>query len=189
MNLATIDVGTNTALLLVARVGPDGAVEALDERAEITRLGRGIGGDGALGAEGIERTLTALRGYAAIAHRHGATITAVGTEALRRAPNAAAFLAPAAEILGVPIEVIDGGREAALTFRAVTAAFPDALAAELVVVDIGGGSTEIVIASAGQVKFKVSLPLGSVRFTERFIRHDPPEAAEAAAIAQTVDGA
>jgi exopolyphosphatase/guanosine-5'-triphosphate,3'-diphosphate pyrophosphatase len=189
MNLATIDVGTNTTLLLVARIGPDGSIEALDERAEITRLGRGIGGDGALGAQGIERTLATLRAYAAIARREGAKIAAVGTEALRRAPNAAAFLGPAAEILGAPIEVIDGGREAALTFRAVAAAFPDLLAGPLVVVDIGGGSTEIVIASGGVVTLKVSLPLGSVRFTERFIHHDPPLPAETAAIVQAIDGA
>jgi exopolyphosphatase/guanosine-5'-triphosphate,3'-diphosphate pyrophosphatase len=186
MNLATIDVGTNTALLLVARIGRQGAIEVLDERAEITRLGRGIGGDGALGAEGIARTLGALRGYVAIAARHGARIAVVGTEALRRAPNAAAFLEPAEEILGVPIEVIDGAREASLTFRAVAAAFPD-LTGQRVVIDIGGGSTEIVIASGGEVTFKVSLPLGSVRFTERYIHHDPPQAAETAAIAEAID--
>jgi exopolyphosphatase/guanosine-5'-triphosphate,3'-diphosphate pyrophosphatase len=189
MNVAAIDVGTNTALLLVARVGADGKIEALAERAEITRLGRGIGGDGALGAEGIARTLEALRGYTQIARGHGAKIAAVGTEALRRAPNAAAFLGPAAEILGVPIEVIDGAREAALTFRAVAAAFPDALAGDLVVLDIGGGSTEIVIATGGLVRFKVSLPLGSVRFTEKFIRHDPPQAGEIAAVREAVDQA
>jgi exopolyphosphatase/guanosine-5'-triphosphate,3'-diphosphate pyrophosphatase len=189
VNVAAIDVGTNTALLLVARVGADGKIETLAERAEITRLGRGIGGDGALGAEGIARTLEALRGYAEIARGHGAKIAAVGTEALRRAPNAAAFLGPAAEILGAPIEVIDGAREAALTFRAVAAAFPDALAGDLVVLDIGGGSTEIVIASGGVVRFKVSLPLGSVRFTEKFIRHDPPQADEIAAVREAVDHA
>lgn len=189
MNLAAIDVGTNTALLLVARVGADGKIETLAERAEITRLGRGIGGDGALGAEGIARTLAALRGYAEIARGHGAKIAAVGTEALRRAPNAAAFLGPAAEILGAPIEVIDGAREAALTFRAVAAAFPDALAGHLVVLDVGGGSTEIVIASGGVVRFEVSLPLGSVRFTEKFIRHDPPQADEIAAVRAAVDHA
>jgi exopolyphosphatase/guanosine-5'-triphosphate,3'-diphosphate pyrophosphatase len=187
--LATIDVGTNTTLLLVARVQPDGTIEVLDERAEITRLGRGIGGDGALGAEGIARTLAALRGYAAIARRHQATIAAVGTEALRRAPNAGAFLEPAADILGVPVEVIDGAREAALTFRAVAAAFPDLLTGALVVVDIGGGSTEIVIATDGRVKLGVSLPLGSVRLTERFIRHDPPGPAEMGAIVRAIDGA
>jgi exopolyphosphatase/guanosine-5'-triphosphate,3'-diphosphate pyrophosphatase len=189
MNLATLDIGTNTTLLLVARVTPAGALERIEERAEITRLGRGIGAGGALGEEGIARTLGALRDYATIARRHEARIAAVGTEALRRAPNAGDFLDPAAEILGVPVEVIDGPREAALTFRAVTEAFPDALTGALVVVDIGGGSTEIVIAVRGTVKFNVSLPLGSVRLTERFIRHDPPRPDEVAALTAEIDAA
>jgi len=187
MNLATIDIGTNTTLLLVARSGP--AVEVLEERAEITRLGRGIGRQGALDGEAIARTLAVLRDFAAVARRHGARIAAVGTEALRRASNAAAFLGPAAEILGTEIEVIDGEREAALTFRAVVASFPDLRAGPLVVVDIGGGSTEIVLASGDDVQFRTSLPLGSVRLTEAFIRHDPPTAAEQEAIAQAVDTA
>ncbi len=189
MNLATIDIGTNTTLLLVARVGPDGALELVDERAEITRLGRGIGAGGALGAEGIARTLAALREFTAVARRHDARIAAIGTEALRRAPNAAEFLEPAAEILGTPLEVIDGAREAALTFRAVADAFPAALAGALTVVDIGGGSTEIVIARKGLVTFNVSLPLGSVRLTERFIQHDPPRLEEIAGITAAVDAA
>jgi len=121
-NLATIDIGTNTTLLLVARGEP--RIEAIAERAEITRLGRGIGRDGRLGADGIARTLAVLRDYAAIAHAHGARIAAIGTEALRRAPNAREFLDTAAEILGGPVEVIDGKREAALTFKAVAASFP-----------------------------------------------------------------
>ncbi|HVV51876.1 MAG TPA: Ppx/GppA family phosphatase [Polyangia bacterium] len=189
MNLATIDIGTNTTLLLVARVTPDGRPERLDERAEITRLGRGIGAGGALGAEGIARTLAALREFAALAARHQATIAAVGTEALRRAPNAAAFLDPAAAILGAPVEVIDGAREAALTYRAVAEAFPETLGGALTVVDIGGGSTEIVVATRGIVKFNTSLPLGSVRLTERFVRHDPPRPDEIAALTAAVDAA
>ena len=189
MNLATVDIGTNTTLLLVAKVSPGGAVELVEERAEITRLGRGIGAGGALGAEGIARTLATLREYAEVARRHQAKIAAIGTEALRRAPNAAAFLDPAAEILGSPIEVIDGAREAALTFRAVADAFPAALTGALTVIDIGGGSTEIVIATGGAVTFNVSLPLGSVRLTERFIHHDPPRVEEIAAIAAAVDAA
>ena len=108
---------------------------------------------------------------------------------MRRAPNSAAFLEPAAEILGTPIEVIDGAREAALTFRAVADAFPAALAGALTVVDIGGGSTEIVIAAGGEVTFNVSLPLGSVRLTERFVHHDPPRLDEIAAITAAVDAA
>jgi exopolyphosphatase/guanosine-5'-triphosphate,3'-diphosphate pyrophosphatase len=187
MNLATIDVGTNTTLLLVARATPE--VEVLADRAEITRLGRGIGRTGALDPEAIARTLAVLRDYAALAQAHGARIAAVGTEALRRAPNAAAFLGPAAEILGTEVEVIDGEREAALTFRAVAASFADVGAGRLIVVDIGGGSTEIVLATDGRVEFRVSLPLGSVRLTEAHVHHDPPSAAEHAAIADAIDAA
>jgi exopolyphosphatase / guanosine-5'-triphosphate,3'-diphosphate pyrophosphatase len=187
MNLATIDVGTNTTLLLVARVHP--TVEVLEERAEITRLGRGIGRDGALDAEAIARTLAVLREFALIARRHGARIAAVGTEALRRAANAAAFLGPAAEILGTEIEVIDGEREASLTFAAVITSFPDAATGPLAVVDIGGGSTEIVLATDGKARFRTSLPLGSVRLTEAFVHHDPPTAAERTSVAGAVDAA
>jgi exopolyphosphatase/guanosine-5'-triphosphate,3'-diphosphate pyrophosphatase len=188
MTLATIDIGTNTTLLLVASTrGSDVAV--LEERAEITRLGRGIGRNGALDVEAIARTLAVLQEFAAAARRHDARIAVIGTEALRRAPNAAAFLAPAAEILGTPVEVIDGEREAALTFRAVVASFPDLRTGPLAVVDIGGGSTEIVLADSGQVGFRTSLPLGSVRMTEAFIHSDPATAAEQAAIAGAIDSA
>jgi exopolyphosphatase/guanosine-5'-triphosphate,3'-diphosphate pyrophosphatase len=188
VNLATIDVGTNTTLLLVARVAP--VVEALEERAEVTRLGRGIGHGGALGAEGIARTLAVLREYAAAARSHRARIAAVGTEALRRAPNASAFLDPAREILGAPVEVIDGEREAALTFRAVTASFPEATArGPLTVVDIGGGSTEVIVSDRGALRFRTSLPIGSVRLTERHIHHDPPAPDEVAAVEREVDAA
>jgi exopolyphosphatase/guanosine-5'-triphosphate,3'-diphosphate pyrophosphatase len=187
---ATIDVGTNTTLLLVARAEPSGPIEVLENRAEITRLGRGIGAGGALGAEGITRTLDVLRGYAALARQHGARIAAVGTEALRRAPNGEAFLGPAAAILGVPVEVIAGAREAALTFRSAAASFPDAAkAGAMIVVDIGGGSTEIVVSERGDVTWSRSLPLGSVRLTEAHVRHDPPEAGELDAITREIDAA
>ncbi len=188
MTLATIDIGTNTTLLLVASShGP--AVTVLEERAEITRLGRGIGRSGALDVEAIARTLDVLRDFAAAARRHDARIAAIGTEALRRAPNAAAFLDPAAAILGTEVEVIDGEREAALTFRAVVASFPDLRTGPLAVVDIGGGSTEIVLADSGQVGFRTSLPLGSVRLTEAFIHNDPATTAEREAIAGAIDSA
>jgi exopolyphosphatase/guanosine-5'-triphosphate,3'-diphosphate pyrophosphatase len=188
MRLATIDVGTNTTLLLVAEAR-GGQIEVLAEGAEITRLGRGIGGDGRLGREGIERTLAVLRDYAALARRHGAGIAAVGTEALRRAPNAAEFLEPAAEILGAPVEVIDGEREAALSYRAAASSFPEAAAGAMAVVDIGGGSTEIIVSRAGAIVFRRSLPLGSVRLTERHVRHDPADAAECAALDAEVTAA
>ncbi len=184
--LATVDIGTNTTLLLVAEV--DGtAVRVLEERAEITRLGRGIGADGGLGADGVARTLAVLADYAALASRSGATIHAIGTEALRRAPNAGDFLDPARAILGAPVEVIDGEREAALSFLAALRSFPDLAERTAVVVDIGGGSTEIIIAHGGRVAFRRSLPVGSVRLTERHIAHDPAEAVELAALQAELD--
>jgi len=181
LRLATIDVGTNTTLLLVGEVAGDG-VRVLAERAEITRLGRGIGADGGLGAAGLEHTLAVLSEYAAIARAHGAAIHAIGTEALRRAPNADEFLAPAARILGAAVEVIDGEHEAALTFLAAARSFAEVATGTAVVVDIGGGSTEIIVAQAGRIDCRRSLPLGSVRLTERHIRNDPALPAELAAI-------
>lgn len=194
--IAAIDVGTNTTLLLLARPRQGGAPagggepEVLAEGAEITRLGRGIGqgGDGRLGREGIERTLAVLGRYAALAAEHDAAVAAIGTEALRRAPNADEFLIPAARVLGAPVEVITGEREAALTFLAVARSFPVEIAAgRVAVVDIGGGSTEIVVADRGAIAFRDSLPLGSVRLHETFIAGDPPRAEEAAALERHVE--
>ena len=185
--IATIDIGTNTTLLLVAEMNR-GTISVLEDRAEITRLGRGIGKDGGLGQEGIDRTLAALSGYAVLARVHEAPIFAIGTEALRWAPNAAAFLCRAAALLDTPVEVIDGEREAALTFLAAKQSFPEAAAQTMVVVDIGGGSTEIVVARRGVVDSCRSLPLGSVRLTERHIHHDPALAHEVEAVRAEVVG-
>lgn len=186
---ATVDVGTNTTLLLVVEVSDDGQLTVIEERAEITRLGRGIGAEGRLGPTGVAATLAVLREYAAAAQRHDAKVIAVGTEALRRAPNAADFLEPATSALGAPVQVIDGDREAALTFLAAVRSFPDHAAGDVAVVDIGGGSTEIIFARAGAISFRRSLPLGSVRLTERHIRHDPALPEELAALRAEVDGA
>jgi exopolyphosphatase / guanosine-5'-triphosphate,3'-diphosphate pyrophosphatase len=185
--VAAIDVGTNTTLMLVARPRAGADPEVLVDLAEITRLGRGIGGDGRLSEEAIARTVAVLGRFAAVARQHDAAIHAIGTEALRRAPNATEFLAPARAVLGVPVEVIDGEQEAALTFRAVAESFPAEIASgQVMVIDIGGGSTEIIVAEAGDVTFRRSLPLGSVRLHERHVRSDPPLASEAEAIEREV---
>ena len=181
MRLATVDIGTNTTLLLVAETS-GGEVRVLAEHAEITRLGRGIGSDGGLGRPGIERTLAVLTDYAALARAQGATLYAIGTEALRRAPNARDFLEPAGQVLGAPVEVIDGDREAALTFLSAERSFPEAAQGTTVVLDIGGGSTEIIVARAGGMEFRRSLPVGSVRLTEKHIRSDPATSAEIASV-------
>jgi exopolyphosphatase/guanosine-5'-triphosphate,3'-diphosphate pyrophosphatase len=209
--IATIDIGTNTTLLLIAEAS-GGTITVLEDRAEITRLGRGIGltwepsegsqtlprwyaageagglptrGRG-LAQEGIDRTLAVLSGYAVLARVHEAPIFAIGTEALRRAPNAADFLCRAAALLDTPVEVISGEREAALTFLAAKLSFPEAASHTMVVVDIGGGSTEVIVARQGTVDFCRSLPVGSVRLTERHILHDPALAHEMEAVRDEV---
>jgi exopolyphosphatase / guanosine-5'-triphosphate,3'-diphosphate pyrophosphatase len=185
--LATIDIGTNTTLLLIAEA-QDGKISVIEERAEITRLGRGIGSDGRLGQEGIDRTLSVLSGYAVLARVHEAPIFAIGTEALRRAPNAADFLGRAGAILDTPVEVITGEREAALTFLSARTCFPEVAEKTMVVIDIGGGSTEIIIARHGAIDYCGSLPIGSVRLTERHVRHDPALTAEVSAVAADIAG-
>ncbi|MDZ4695130.1 MAG: Ppx/GppA phosphatase family protein [Deltaproteobacteria bacterium] len=186
--IAAIDIGTNTTLLLIASV--DGqAVNVLYEQAEITRLGRGIGNRGDLQAENIERTLNALRGFADIARRHGARIVAVGTEGLRRATNSDHFLVPAERILGTAVEVIPGDREAELVFAATVRSFPDEARGAICVIDIGGGSTEFILATAGNVVFRRSLPLGSVRLHEQFLHDDPPSGAQCEALVTAVQNA
>lgn len=165
--LAAIDVGTNTALLTIARVDEHGSLEILEQRALITRLGRGVDAEGRLDKERIHRALEALGELRTAADRHGADVVAVGTSALRDARNAKDFLQPAARVLGAPVEVISGEREAALTFAGALHGLPELPGKRACVVDIGGGSTEIVCGSHGKLDASVSLNIGSVRLHER----------------------
>src|SRR5262249_46639170 len=118
---------------------------------------------GALDPAAIERALDCLRKYAAEAS--GAAIAAVGTQALREARNANDFLEPARAILGASVEIISGEREALLAWRPVAESFPELRHA--IVMDVGGGSTEFVVARGGAVERKVSVRIGSVRMFER----------------------
>ncbi len=178
---AVIDVGTNTSLLLLARRAPGGALEVAEDRATITRLGEGVAATGALSSVAIERTLDALRAYRRAADKAGATIQAVTTEGVRLARNPDDFLIPASAILGVPVEVISGAKEARLSYLSVARETPGT--GSLRVVDIGGASTEVVIGEGLRVLSAVSHRIGSVRLTERFIvSGDRPVVAEIAAI-------
>jgi exopolyphosphatase/guanosine-5'-triphosphate,3'-diphosphate pyrophosphatase len=135
-----------------------------------------VDGAGALGPAAIERALAVLREYRGVMDRHHVRVARmVGTSALRDASNRASFCEPAAGIVGVPLELLSGEEEAALSFRGATAGLGTGTARWLVA-DIGGGSTELV-AGPGPVRGR-SLQLGCVRVTERFLRHDPPAPAE-----------
>lgn len=179
---ATIDVGTNSVLLLVAERGPDGRFTPVAERAEITRLGQGVDQARRLAPEAMERTAAAVAAFAAEARALGAeAVVATATSAARDAANGADFVALVRSGAGVDLEVISGDDEARLSFASAFADFGGR--GPLVVLDIGGGSTEFIFGdAAGAVRFRRSFDVGSVRLTERLLRGDPPGADELTAL-------
>ncbi|HUB07666.1 MAG TPA: Ppx/GppA phosphatase family protein [Myxococcales bacterium] len=186
MRVAAIDVGTNSVLLTVAERQADGLAPAL-ERAEITRLGRGVDASGRLSDDGIARTLEVLRDYAADARRLGAErIACVATSAARDAANGASFLEQV-RALGLEPQIIGGEREAQLSFLAARRDFGRA-DEPLAVLDVGGGSTEITYGR-GAPEFRTSLDVGSVRLFERLVRQDPPSHEERLAVRAAIDAA
>ncbi|MCC6747445.1 MAG: Ppx/GppA family phosphatase [Deltaproteobacteria bacterium] len=183
---AAIDIGTNSVLLLVAERGPGGPLRAVREEVRITRLGQGVDRTGSLAPEAIARTLASVGDYARILDELGVERrAALGTAALRDAQNGAAFLGPAQRVLGCEVEVISGEREASLVLSAVRSAF-GGLPDRTLVLDVGGGSTELILAEADRLLDLTSLQLGSVRLTERHVRHDPPTPDELRAVAADV---
>jgi exopolyphosphatase/guanosine-5'-triphosphate,3'-diphosphate pyrophosphatase len=184
--VATIDVGTNALLLLVARRERNGRLLTLIDRATVTGLGRGVGRSGALAPDKVEATLRVFHDYVEQARAAGVTVVrAVGTSALREASNANDFLGPAAQLLGTPVEVITGRREAELTFRGSIEGL-DLDPGEVTVLDIGGGSTEIVRGEPGRLRQAASLDLGSVRLYERHVDTDPPAPQQVAALREDI---
>ncbi len=175
MRLAAIDMGTNSTRLLVAEVDGDGraaTLHPLDRQMKITRLGQGVDGTRALAPDAIARTVDAVRDYAGIISRLGATrVRATATSAARDASNRAELFDAVHAALGVEPELLSGTEEAELSFLGATSEL-DAPAPYLVV-DIGGGSTEFVLG-AERPSGLVSLDVGCVRITEQFLHRDPP---------------
>lgn len=163
--LAAIDVGTNSVLLLIAEK-KDGEIIALRDEAHITRIGEGVGKTHRFNEHAMDRTLAILKKYKKICDELGVQkIVTVGTAAFRKAANAAEFLERAKLECGFAIEIISGEKEAALTWEAASTDF----GSDIMVVDIGGGSTEIITPGL----HAVSLPVGSVVLTEKFCHTDP----------------
>jgi exopolyphosphatase/guanosine-5'-triphosphate,3'-diphosphate pyrophosphatase len=186
---ATIDIGTNSVLLLVAQKRADGQFDAVSERAEITRLGQGVDATKRLSDEAMDRTLSTLESFTKEARELGADEIAVSaTSAARDATNGAEFTETIRSRFGLEVEIIDGDVEAKLSFAS---AFSDFGGAEpLTVIDIGGGSTEIIVGDvSGAISFRTSFDVGSVRLTERLIKHDPPSTQELAALRAHLDSA
>ncbi|WP_327148347.1 Ppx/GppA phosphatase family protein [Nocardia sp. NBC_01329] len=184
--VAAVDCGTNSIRLLIADIGADSTLTDVHREMRIVRLGKGVDATGQLNPEAIERTRVALADYVTLMLEHGVSrVRMVATSATRDASNREDFFAMTRAELGrvVPgatAEVITGDEEARLSF---TGAVGELSAADgpFVVVDLGGGSTELVVGDSGGVRAAFSADIGCVRVTERCLRGNPPEVAEVAA--------
>ena len=195
MKIGALDVGTNTVLMLVAEAAADGQVRRLADFSRITRLGRGVDRSGRLDPESAARTLEAIAEFAHQARALGAEkIVTAATSALRDASDGADFIASVAQRAGIVLEVVSGETEARLAYLAVVNGLHLDRSHGLVIVDIGGGSTELVRAEPGRNSEAASLQMaslqiGSVRLTERIVHHDPPAAGEIAELRKVIDAA
>jgi exopolyphosphatase/guanosine-5'-triphosphate,3'-diphosphate pyrophosphatase len=185
MVFAAVDVGSNTLRLLVAEV-KDGSLKPLRYERVITRLAKGIKDTGILNEAAAQKSVEVLRDFAKIMHGSGASMTrCVGTSALREARNASIFLKMAREASGIDIEVISGEEEAKLTAKGVLSSIrrPDSY----VIVDIGGGSTELIYSTGQGTVGHITEPTGVVKMTEAHMHADPPSEAELVAIRSEAD--
>lgn len=174
MRRAVIDIGTNTILLLAAEVRPDGSIRVLTDEHRIARLGKGIDAGRRFTDEAFRRAEEALTAYRRRCDELGVeAITAVGTSALRDARNTPDLSARIEAAAGLRIEVLSGEDEALWTYRGGLHGLAPNERGDTVI-DIGGGSTEIVTGSGSAVTLQRSFDIGSVRLTERFLRTSPP---------------
>jgi exopolyphosphatase/guanosine-5'-triphosphate,3'-diphosphate pyrophosphatase len=176
MRVAVIDMGTNSTRLLVADVANGGLAE-LERRSTVTRLGRGVDTSRQLAAEAIEDVCETVGSYLEIcAELEPERTVAIATSAVRDAENAGAFTGELRERFALDARVLDGGEEARLTYLgAVAERLPSD---RTLVVDIGGGSTELIVGSGTEIAFHASLQAGTVRHSERHLPDDPPTAAQ-----------
>ena len=188
MRVAVVDIGTNSTRLLVANVVEDGTLIELERRTKVTRLGDRLGQTGVLDDAAMERVLATLAEYRTVIDTRCAERTvAVLTSAVRDAANGDAFLAGVrAQDEALDARVIAGEEEARLTFRGATSERAPGDTTPTVVIDVGGGSTELVVGSGDEVSFHVSTQAGVVRHTERHLASDPPTATELDALAADV---
>jgi exopolyphosphatase/guanosine-5'-triphosphate,3'-diphosphate pyrophosphatase len=173
MKLAAIDIGTNSVKLLVANVEDQQVKNVLFEHTTITRLGQGVDKSGELTAEAMDRTLEVISDFYNRAKLIGTEdITAIATSAMRDAKNSDVFMQKVVEKTGLNLQIISGDEEAELTF-AGACSDPDIQSREVILMDVGGGSTEFILGQNGVIDDKFSINLGCVRLTEDFVHSDP----------------
>jgi exopolyphosphatase/guanosine-5'-triphosphate,3'-diphosphate pyrophosphatase len=187
--VAAIDCGTNSIKVLIGTVRDDGRLDTVLRDSRVVRLGQGVDRTGELADEALERTFAALDEFAETIRRHGvppARVRFCATSATRDASNAAVFREGVRRRLGIEPEVLSGDEEAALVYAGAIAAQVPMPPEPVLVVDIGGGSTELVLG-AGDARQAVSMDIGSVRLHERHLHSDPPTALEVAACVADID--
>jgi exopolyphosphatase/guanosine-5'-triphosphate,3'-diphosphate pyrophosphatase len=189
MRVATIDIGTNTVLLLVADRQADGSLVAVAERATITRLGEDVDRTGHFSSAALARTMACLGDYAKVLRGISVDrIAVVGTSAMRDASGGDDLAAHVHALFGVVPQIISGDTEARLTFGGALGGMPPSPDVGVAVFDIGGGSTEVVLGevkrAVPRVGYSASFDIGSVRLTERHVHHDPPTIEERDALAR-----
>ena len=173
MRVASIDIGTNTILLLIAELGK-GKVKSLVDVETIARLGEGVQKNRVLSPEAMTRGFQTLSHYMQRCRSMDVEkVFAVGTSALREAVNASDFLSMIEERLSLTIDVISGKEEALFSFLSVVRDLEESEKRSTLVVDVGGGSTEFILGNGDRVYGWASLPLGAVRLTEQFLLSDP----------------
>lgn len=179
MRVAVVDIGTNSTRLLVCDVEGEEVRGEVERRSTVTRLGAGVDADGRLGDEAMERVFTTLDEFRELIDRHGADrAIAVLTSAVREAANGREFAEQVEQRYGLRPYVLSGAEEARLTFLGATSERDADDQTPIAVIDIGGGSTEIVIGTGREASFHVSTRAGVVRQTERHLHSDPPTDAE-----------
>lgn len=191
--VAAIDCGTNSIRLLIADIERGNGTTSLTDvvrEMRVVRLGEGVDATGELAPAALERTFAATADYAELIREHGAeAVRFVATSASRDARNREVFVDGIRNLLGVEPEVISGDEEAALSFAGASSVLPILDGHQVLVVDLGGGSTEFVLGTAQGVTAAKSVDVGCVRLTERHLRNDPPTAEQIAAAEADVDAA
>ncbi|GAB3022377.1 exopolyphosphatase [Nocardioides flavus (ex Wang et al. 2016)] len=187
--VAAIDCGTNSIKVLIARPTDDGRLDVVLRDSRVVRLGQGVDSTGELADEALQRTFSAIDEFAETIRRHGvppARVRFCATSATRDARNAEVFREGVRRRLGIEPEVLSGDEEAALVHAGAIAAQDPMPPEPVLVVDIGGGSTELVLGE-GETLQAVSVDIGSVRLHERHVHSDPPSTAEVAACVADID--
>jgi exopolyphosphatase / guanosine-5'-triphosphate,3'-diphosphate pyrophosphatase len=175
--VAAIDVGTNTVLLLVATASPDGTIVPLLDAYRVPRLGAGVDARKTLRADAIARVIDVLQEYHALATKENAhSIAVCATSAVRDSSNRDAFAAEVFTKTGLTVEVLGGEAEAFWSYQGALSGI--AFDGRCLVLDIGGGSTELISGTRQRITARQSLNIGAVRLTERCFHHDPPTPAE-----------